>query len=93
MTQLKYMRRGLDFAMGKAVEEAGEFLAAMGKTMRWGWESYNPELPPEQRELNVAWVRREIDDLRGALNNLERELDERAARAALTSAQSMGDSK
>ena len=26
----KYMRPGLDFAVGKAVEEAGEFLAAMG---------------------------------------------------------------
>lgn len=70
-----YMRSGLPFAMGKAVEEAGEFLAAMGKTMRWGWDSYNPELPPAQRETNAEWVRREIADLRGALDNLETEME------------------
>lgn len=74
MTDPRYMRPGLDFAMGKAVEEAGEFLAAMGKTMRWGWDSYNPELTPEERERNEDWVRREMADLREALNNLEREM-------------------
>jgi hypothetical protein len=74
MTDQKYMRRGLSFAMGKAIEEAGEFLAAIGKTQRWGWDSYNPELPVEQRETNEAWVRREMADLRGALDNLEREM-------------------
>lgn len=76
MTDPKYMRKGLPFAMGKAVEEAGEFLAAMGKTMRWGWHSYNPELPEFKRESNEAWVRREIADLRGALDNLENEMNE-----------------
>ena len=75
MTQQKYMRPGLSFAAGKAVEEAGEFLAAMGKTIRWGWNSYNPELRPADRELNYQWVRREMADLRGALDNLEREID------------------
>jgi hypothetical protein len=79
MTDPKYMRAGLGFAQGKAIEEAGEFLAAMGKTQRWGWDSYNPELPAAQRETNAAWVRREMADLRGALNNLEREME-----AALT---------
>jgi len=71
MTDQKYMRRGIGFAMGKAIEEAGELLAALGKTQRWGWQSSNPELPPEQRETNEAWVRREIADVRGALDNLE----------------------
>ncbi len=75
MTDQKYMRPGLGFAQGKAVEEAGEFLAAMGKTQRWGWDSFNPELPAEQRETNAAWVRREMADLRGALDNLERKMD------------------
>lgn len=79
MTQEKYMRPGLNFAAGKAIEEAGEFLAAMGKTIRWGWHSYNPELAPAHRERNVEWVRREMVDLRGALNNLELELDRMAA--------------
>jgi len=76
MTDPRYMRPGLDFAVGKAIEEAGEFLAAMGKTLRWGWSSTNPELPANQREPNAAWVRREMKDLRDALDNLEREMEE-----------------
>jgi hypothetical protein len=78
MTDQKYMRPGLAFAMGKAIEEAGEFLAALGKTQRWGWYSYNPDLPQSERETNEQWVRREIADLRGALDNLEREMLPRA---------------
>ena len=74
MTQQKYMRPGLNFAVGKAVEELGELQAALGKTLRWGWDSYNPDLPPPQREKNKDWVRREIADVRGALDNLEHEL-------------------
>lgn len=76
MTDPKYMRPGLDFAVGKAIEECGEVCAALGKTLRWGWNSYNPELPPKDRETNADWVRREIADLRGALDNLEREMDD-----------------
>lgn len=72
----KYMRPGLDFAVGKATEEAGEFLAAIGKTLRWGWHSVNPKLPRHEQETNVNWVRREMADLRHALNNLEREMDQ-----------------
>lgn len=83
MTDPKYMRRGLDFARGKMVEELGELQsalgklqAALGKSIRWGWESTNPELPPAERVTNVAWVRDEMRDVRGALDNLERELDQ-----------------
>lgn len=68
------MRPGLDFARGKAVEEMGELLAALGKALRWGWRSYNPELPENERETNAAWVRREMTDVRDALDNLDREL-------------------
>ena len=75
MTDQKYMRPGLDFAVGKAVEEAGEFLAAMGKTLRWGWSGVNPELPESDQESNAIWVKREMKDLRGALDNLEREME------------------
>ena len=74
MTDPKYMRAGIEFAMGKAIEEAGEFLAAMGKSQRWGFYSYNPEVPISKRETNIDWLRREMDDLRGALDNLEKEL-------------------
>ena len=75
MTDQRYMRPGLDFAVGKAVEELGELQAAIGKTLRWGWASVNPELPEHAREANGAWVRREIADVRGALDNLEKEMD------------------
>jgi hypothetical protein len=77
MTDKKYMRPGLDFAVGKAVEELGELQAALGKTLRWGWNSVNPDLPRKQQETNESWVRREISDVRGALDNLERELSRR----------------
>lgn len=75
MTDQKYMKPGIDFAVGKAIEEAGELLAALGKTLRWGWYSVNPEIPKDDRETNACWVRREIQDVRGALDNLEREMD------------------
>lgn len=76
MTDPKYMRPGLPFAIGKATEEMGELLSAIGKSLRWGWHSYNPELPStEVRETNAEWVRREMKDVRGALDNLEREMN------------------
>lgn len=76
MTDPKYMRPGLDFARGKVIEEAGELLAALGKALRWGWDSFNPELPRAQQETNAEWVRREMTDLRGAIDNLEQEMFE-----------------
>lgn len=76
MTDPKYMRPGLlDFARGKVIEELGELQAALGKSLRSGWISTNPELPPGERITNAAWVRDEMRDVRGALDNLERELD------------------
>lgn len=76
MTDPRHMRPGLDFARGKAIEECGELQAALGKSLRWGWESANPELPVGQRVTNVAWVRQEMADVRHALDNLEKELDQ-----------------
>ena len=75
MTDQKYMRPGLDFARGKAIEEIGELGAALGKSLRWGWASVNPEIPEHQRESNAVWVKREMKDVRDALDNLEREMD------------------
>lgn len=76
MTDPKYMRPGLDFAVGKAIEEIGELSAALGKMLRWGWSGVNPELRPTDQESNAIWVRREMQDVRDALDNLEREMDE-----------------
>lgn len=73
--QAKYLRDDFDSVLAHAVEEVGEFIAAAGKTQRWGRKSFNPELPPEERETNEAWLRREMQDVRLSLARLEMALD------------------
>lgn len=75
MTDPKYMRPGLDFARGKLIEELGELQAALGKSIRWGWDSFNPELELQERETNVNWVLREISDVEQAIINFRYELN------------------
>lgn len=80
MSAPQYLFPGFDFALAHAVEEAGEFLAAAGKTLRFGRDSVNPELPPAEQETNLAWIRREAADLRDALDRLDAAIaDEGAA--------------
>lgn len=61
---------------GYLIEECGEVLHAAGKTLRWGEYSVNPELPHHSRTTNIAWLRAEMSDLRGALDRMEKFLDE-----------------
>jgi hypothetical protein len=76
MSDPRFIKTGdVDFALAHAAEEAGEFVAAIGKTLRWGLDSVNPLLPPDQQETNQAWVLREMADLRDALDRLETELE------------------
>lgn len=77
MTDERYMRPGIPFALGKLAEEIGEYLEesnrinlqmsrvlqAIGKTQRWGLDSVNPDLPEEQQETNEAWLHRELSIL------------------------------
>ncbi|MDE2106892.1 MAG: hypothetical protein KGL39_57285 [Patescibacteria group bacterium] len=72
----QYEPRTREQFYGYLIEECGEVLAAAGKTLRWGEMSVNPELPKEQQERNVDWLLREMADLRGAMERLERFLDE-----------------
>lgn len=60
--------------LGYLVEECGEVLAAAGKSLRWGYESSNPELPVAERETNRAWLRREIGNLKAAIERIEPDL-------------------
>lgn len=53
--------------LGYLVEECGEVLAAAGKALRWGLDSTNPDLPPEQQETNADWILREIGGLENAI--------------------------
>jgi len=72
----QYEPRTLQQKLGYLVEECGEVLAATGKTIRWGLESYNPELGPES-ETNRKWILRELIDLRLAIQYVERALGSR----------------
>lgn len=76
MSNSKYIRYDFDGCLGHLVEECGEVLAAAGKTLRWGLLSVNPELPASQQETNAAWLKREMKDLREALDRLQRCFDE-----------------
>lgn len=57
-------------ALGRLVEELGESTAAAGKTIRYGWDSWNPLLPVNERETNEAWLRRELIDVLFAIRRL-----------------------
>ena len=70
MSNEKYIRHDLDSCLGHLIEECGEVLEAAGKTLRWGWYSVNPELPPEAQEQNRDWLMRELSDLDGAMNRM-----------------------
>lgn len=68
----KYLKpNDLDFCAAHVAEECGEVNAVLGKIRRWGWLSYNPELPENERESNLDWLRREMADLRSALDRLD----------------------
>jgi len=69
MSHPKYVDKGS--ALGKFIEECGEALAAAGKTVRFGWGSYNPE-PGASKETNECWLRREIADLEEAVVRLKK---------------------
>jgi hypothetical protein len=55
--------------LGRFIEECGECLAAAGKTVRFGWDSYNPLAPTES---NSEWLYREILDLEQAIKALKK---------------------
>lgn len=59
----RYKPRSYHQALSRLVEELGEATAAAGKTLRWGPNSVNPELPPEEQEENIDWLRRELKDV------------------------------
>ena len=63
----EYEPKTIDQKLGYLVEECGEVLAAVGKTQRWGLESFNPE-PGASRETNREWILRELSDLQNAID-------------------------
>lgn len=92
MSDPRFLQQGYDAQAAHVVEEIGEFLAdagpllaALGKAARWGLDSVDPTIPPEQRETNRAWVRRalskakiELSDVHQAIARLELTMDSEA---------------
>ena len=70
----RYYPVSIDQKLGYLVEECGEVLAAVGKTQRWGLDSFNPE-PGASRETNREWILRELHDLEEACAIVRKALD------------------
>lgn len=75
MSHEQFLPGTVDGCVAHAIEECGEFVAAAGKTLRFGYQSVNPLLPPAEQETNLAWLRRELADVRQAMDRLEAKLD------------------
>ena len=73
MSNEKFRHQGS--RLGRFIEECGESLAAAGKCVRFGLDSVNPLLPPAEQETNEEWLRREMVDLKEAIQDLEEYLD------------------
>ena len=71
MSDPRFLQDGFEKRLAHAIEECGEFLAAAGKTQRWGPQSSNPLIHPAARETNINWLKRELEDARKAFDRLE----------------------
>lgn len=71
--------KNIDQAFGQLVEELGEATSAAGKTLRFGPYSGNILLPIEEREFNIDWLLRELDDVDFASKQLREFLSKSAA--------------
>jgi NTP pyrophosphatase (non-canonical NTP hydrolase) len=67
----EYEPKTVEQRLGYLIEECGEVLQAAGKSIRWGLQSVNPELPASQQESNQEWLRRELKDLKAAIRRIE----------------------
>lgn len=71
MSEDRYLRRhDVNFCLAHLSEELAEVQQAIGKALRWGLESSNPELPEDQRESNAAAIVREMDDVTRSYSRL-----------------------
>lgn len=77
MTDPRFLQEGFDKQLSHAIEECGEFLAAAGKTQRWGIYSVNPLLPENKQELNINWLYRELNDVLEVLDRLKHTIEDK----------------
>lgn len=74
MSDPRFLQDGFDKRLSHFIEECGEALQAAGKTQRWGVWSTDPTLPPHERESNLVWLRRELSDVKQAIERLEQSI-------------------
>jgi NTP pyrophosphatase (non-canonical NTP hydrolase) len=74
MSDPRFLQDGFQKRLSHFIEECGEALAAAGKTQRWGVDNYNPFVPLDQRETNLEWLKRELADVRQAIDRLEQSI-------------------
>ncbi len=72
----KYLPQDRNGRFFRAIEEAGEFLQAVGKGGRFGFDNRHPD----RFETNAEEIRRELLDLRVALDALLPDIDAEIAR-------------
>lgn len=72
MVHVEYLTEDDDFdkRADHVLEEIGEVISAYGKSRRFGWASYDPTIPPVERESNRDWFLREVCDLKWAIERL-----------------------
>lgn len=76
MSDPRFLQDGFDKRLSHLIEECGEVVAAAGKIQRWGVWSVNPLLPPYKQETNLVWLRREMADIRQAMDRLDIAIEE-----------------
>lgn len=63
----EYVPKTMVAVLGKLSEECGEIVKAVGKTLRFGLLSSNPDVPPEKRRTNQEAILQEIEDLEATI--------------------------
>ena len=71
MSHERYLPMRMPNKLAHLAEEAGEVVAAVGKTLRFGLDSENPDLPEQFREKTRDWLKRELEDLKKAIAKVE----------------------
>ena len=76
MSDKRFLQDGFDKRLSHAIEECGEFIAAAGKTQRWGVWSADPTIPEHERVTNLAWLKLEMADVREAMERLQEAIEQ-----------------
>jgi hypothetical protein len=67
----EFLPKNKNTALAHVMEECAEVIKEGSKIYRFGWASYNPNLPIEERETNRDALLREMEDLELAIERLK----------------------